>query len=1224
MNWRRGLRVIKWSIFSLVFLFLSLLVTVSVIVATEPGSRFFLQQASRFLPLELGQIRGNLLEGLDLAYLEFRIEENGQLQQRYRAENLSFRWRPAALLYSAVSVQSLKAENLLLVLPASSEEAQPAPSPWPSFALPVRIELGELHLRDLRIEQLDAEGKAQPLTRFQRLSGSLSLGTFNFRLSDLALVADDYTLIANGRIGLRYPYDANVELSWQYELNAADNPPLLFSGQASVQGDVQALAIEHQLTAPMKIRTQGQLLSNLSRPPAAIASLASPGLRLASEWPLQPLVSQWVPAGLSKDTPPSLAGSLLVSGWLDAYQVHLNTQVQTPDLPALRVDAQVRGNLQQIDVDLLRALVEEDADTPGELELAGRVAWAPALAWDLAVDIKGLDPALFLPQWPGHVSAKGRTQGNLMEEDLRFSLEGLDVGGELRGLVLSAQGDLHLEQGQLNSPGMLLALGANKLEFKGRTSREWLEMDWKVNAPLLQQLDTRLKGALSTRGQVSGNLEQLDNLSLSLTADARDLAWEDQLSLGELQLSLTPEVEESYRLGLSLKQLSAADTLINQLTLNGEGDLTNQRLSASVDTESLGSLALVLDSNIQEHQVQARFSELDLRLPGLPRWWLLRSSPMTLSLEQMDFGELCLTTRNGERRRPSADEASERVEPEIAEEEPQTQPAEEPALCLKGQQDQKGLMLSGSAQSIPLRQARSALRPEVSLHGYLNGTFSYQQPKKGEGSARFDFSTRDGAIHHQYADDPVRIYPWDLSRLEGEWRADKLTSELVSIWPGYGEMNANIGMDTSRRQLNGKLDAHFSDLTPLGVLIPMAEDLKGQLVADLNLSGPVDKPQLDGELLLQNGSAAVPYLGLSLEDVKVRLSSDGKGRMELDSRFHSGGGHLSLTGLLEDFGSDQWQLEAAMDGENFQVVDQTQIKARVSPAIRLKASAQETRLTGEALIPYAQVDIKTLPASATQVSDDVVIEEEAHKSASAAQQNRFFMNVTAVLGDEVRLNGFGLTSRLSGRMQVIKTPERALLTTGYVGVAEGKYKAYGQELTISRGQLVFQGPYDNPGLDIRAQRLVRGTSDHIIGLQIGGTLQRPTSQVYADPPLANEGDAMAILLTGKPLSEASAGDAYVIISAMSGLNMDGEGGVTGKIANAFHLDELTINAEDGLEQSELWVGKQLTERLFIRYVVSLFEQANKLVLTYQISDRLRLEAESGLTQSADVIYKIER
>src|SRR5690606_27665890 len=128
-----------WSIFSLVFLFLSLLVTVSVIVATEPGSRFFLQQASRFLPPELGQIRGNLLEGLDLAYLEFRIEENGQLQQRYRAENLSFRWRPAALLYSAVSVQSLKAENLLLVLPASSEEAQPAPSPWPSFALPVRI-----------------------------------------------------------------------------------------------------------------------------------------------------------------------------------------------------------------------------------------------------------------------------------------------------------------------------------------------------------------------------------------------------------------------------------------------------------------------------------------------------------------------------------------------------------------------------------------------------------------------------------------------------------------------------------------------------------------------------------------------------------------------------------------------------------------------------------------------------------------------------------------------------------------------------------------------------------------------------------------------------------------------------------------------------------------------------------------------------------------------------
>src|SRR5690606_35688122 len=141
-----------------------------------------------------------------------------------------------------------------------------AASHRPSLAPPVRVELGQMQVRNLRIEQQTSDGEPQALTGFQSVSGSLSLGTFNFRLSDLALVADDYTLIANGRIGLRYPYDANVELSWQYELNAADNPPLLFSGQASVQGDVQALAIEHQLTAPMKIRTQGQLLSNLSRP----------------------------------------------------------------------------------------------------------------------------------------------------------------------------------------------------------------------------------------------------------------------------------------------------------------------------------------------------------------------------------------------------------------------------------------------------------------------------------------------------------------------------------------------------------------------------------------------------------------------------------------------------------------------------------------------------------------------------------------------------------------------------------------------------------------------------------------------------------------------------------------------------------------------------------------------------------------------------------------------
>lgn len=1219
MNWRRSLRLIKWSILGLVLFMLGTLVTVSLIVATEPGSRFFLQQASRFLPLELGEIRGNLMEGLDLAYVDFRVEEGGRLQQRYRAENISFRWQPLALMYSAVSVQSLHADNLLLVLPASTETAEPVASPWPSFALPVRVELGQLQVRNLRIEQQTADGEPQVLTGFQSVSGSLSLGTFNFRLSDLALVADDYTLIADGRIGLRYPYDASLELLWQYQLGSEDaaEEPLLFSGRGSLGGDIRTLTLEHQLTAPLQIESRGQLLPNLSSPPEAVAALASPELRLDSDWPLQPLPARWLPA----DAPvPSLAGNLLISGWLDAYQFRLDSQVETPGWPAFVLEAQASGNLEQLAIEFLRSALREPsvAGSASKLEVSGSLAWAPSLAWDLNLKAEALDPARFVQDWPGNLSLTAKTSGSLEEGKVSLKVNELDASGQLRGLELNAQGDLDVAPEHIDSPGLFLALGANRVQLKGRLDNRQLDLGWSLDAPYLNQLDTRLTGAFSTSGQVSGNLDQP---RLNLTAKARKLGWDQQLRLEDLSLSLLPDERQHYNLAMALTELRLADTLIKRFELEGEGELAGHKLRADLDAQELGRLSLALNSGYDRGEWQGQFTELELRLPELPSWWLLSATPMSASAAHLDFGNLCLTTRLGQENKPNGEEASEET---AALEEASTEEASVPSLCTQGRWDAQGLAIQGKLESVPLRQLRALLKPDVSLRGYLEGQFAFQQPSGAPPSASFSLVSREAELHYQYADDPVQIYPWQISRLEGEWRDNQLNSQLETRWPPYGEMQAQLGVNTASQALSGTLDANFIDLTPLGALIPMADDLSGQLVADLNIGGQLDQPRLDGKLVLSQGAAKIPHLGLALEQVGVTLSSDGNGRMELDSRFVSGGGSLQLSGQLQGFGSDQWQLNAAMEGDNFQVVDQTQIKARVSPSIRLSANAAETRLTGEARIPYAQIDIKTLPASATQVSDDVFIEEAGRSNGRVNGQNRFFMNVSAELGDNVRLNGFGLTSRLSGRMQVIKTPERALLTTGYVGVAEGKYRAYGQELTISRGQLVFQGPYDNPGLDIRAQRLVRGTSEDIIGLQIGGTLQRPTSQVYADPPLENEGDAMAILLTGKPLSEASAGDAYLIISAMSGLNVDGEGGVTGKIANAFRLDELTINAEDGFEQSELWLGKQVTERLFVRYVVSLFEQANKLVMTYQINDRLRLETESGLTQSADIIYKIER
>jgi translocation and assembly module TamB len=116
---------------------------------------------------------------------------------------------------------------------------------------------------------------------------------------------------------------------------------------------------------------------------------------------------------------------------------------------------------------------------------------------------------------------------------------------------------------------------------------------------------------------------------------------------------------------------------------------------------------------------------------------------------------------------------------------------------------------------------------------------------------------------------------------------------------------------------------------------------------------------------------------------------------------------------------------------------------------------------------------------------------------------------------------------------------------------------------------------------------------------------------------------MMMLLTGKPVTQESRAEATLLMGAISGLGGDSDS-ISTNIANFFRVDELAINSEKGIEQSELWIGKQLTPKLMVRYVVGLFDQLVSLGVQYQLSDRLRLEAESGETQSVDVIYRIER
>ena len=125
----------------------------------------------------------------------------------------------------------------------------------------------------------------------------------------------------------------------------------------------------------------------------------------------------------------------------------------------------------------------------------------------------------------------------------------------------------------------------------------------------------------------------------------------------------------------------------------------------------------------------------------------------------------------------------------------------------------------------------------------------------------------------------------------------------------------------------------------------------------------------------------------------------------------------------------------------------------------------------------------------------------------------------------MRYSGLNLDTTVTGELRVATEPSASANATGTLRLA-GTYDAYGQKLELDRGQLLFSGPLDNPGLDVRALRRLE-TTDFVggateVGVELTGTLKAPRTRVFSTPAMS-EADALSYLLFGRPTSGTSAG-----------------------------------------------------------------------------------------------------
>ena len=464
--------------------------------------------------------------------------------------------------------------------------------------------------------------------------------------------------------------------------------------------------------------------------------------------------------------------------------------------------------------------------------------------------------------------------------------------------------------------------------------------------------------------------------------------------------------------------------------------------------------------------------------------------------------------------------------------------------------------------------------------------------------------------------------------------------------------------------LAGTLRARLPDVGVWSALAPPGWRVRGTLDASATLSGTRNAPQWAGTLGADDMAVRSVVDGVDLQGGRLRATLRGN---QLDiTEFSLQGGRGSSAriagysgnrtaasqdgGTLTGKGRITWGAgsESAQGMSGITMALQAEARAlqvmvradrQVSVSGQLQAQLQQGQISLRGKLTTDRATIILPDESAPSLGSDVVVRSAAKdradqaKAQAAAKANQAAGQVEAAkppdiaitvnLGNDFALHGHGITTRLTGEVNISSNavPGAPPRVTGEVRTDQGRYRAWGQMLDVETGLIRFNGPYDNPSLNILA---LRPNISVRAGVQVTGSAQAPRVKLYSDPELP-DAEKLSWVVLGRSAAGGGAEAAVLQQAALALLGRKGGGG-TANFASRIGLDEVGVKgpgAGEDATAAALTFGKRLSKDLYITYERSLSGTLGTLYIFYDLSRRLTLRGQTGEKSAVDLIYTMK-
>ncbi len=964
----------------------------------------------------------------------------------------------------------------------------------------------------------------------------------------------------SGNAHLASPYTASVNGRWALQLPG--KPPL--AGQMQLRGDNSRYEIQHTLSSPYKIATRGWLAFESGEVRADIEN----------NWQVVDL------AIADGRTVHARDGMLRLIGTAEQFAFEGNTTLAMDNVPPFLVSLSGDSDMNRFSLETLAVGSEW-----GQLLASGSVTIGPVPNWDLGYELFDINPALLNSLLTGQLQLQGHSIGRVENQEVIANAALDSLSGNLNGYPVTGSATLSYADELLRFRDARINVGSNHAVFNGSYGAT-LDVNATLQLSDISQLIVAAAG--SARGELRLQTAP-DHVALSGNLDGESLLWEGY-SVDRLESRFDLPATGAGEIFLRAQNAGIGQLMLESIDIDGDGAAGSHKILVRVGA-SAGQAEFRANGGYAGEQWTGSLETLTLRGEALGEWALEQKTAVAISAKALIIDRACLLA----------------VSP------PGT-------ACVELRYEDSGpLRFKTSIGGLPLAALPIYLPEASSITGVVeaegDGEFSDQQLT---GNANLNISGL--GLRALYEDEEIAV-DFDVATISASIFENQLKAKLELVAADKSaSANANIEVADAldqESQVAGAATLELSDLSLFSYLYPDVTKTSGRVAGQVAVSGSLSAPEFVGEIGMRDGAFEVRRAGITVTDVALRLRQSEAGRLSLDGSAKSGEGNLSVSGSTTLSSTAGVRAQLNLKGDNFEILRLPGWHASTSPSIDVLLDDREARISGELGIPNANIVIHEIPDTAEQPSADVIVHRE--DESQEAIRRELFVDVRTELGDAVSLAAFGLTTGLEGAVRITGGSKSPYAGSGRLILRDGRYKAYGQDLKIERGELIFNGPLDNPTLDVRATRTA--SDDVVAGIHLTGTPAQPRSTVFSEPILS-DAEALSYLLTGRPLVNANAEQGDMLNQAAFALGLSTAGSVVSNISNQLGLDTLAVKGGSGNQQ--IVAGKRVGNRLLVEYAYGIVDNLGTLLLRYQLNKRLVLESRSGSVNNVDVVYSVKR